>query len=153
MPVTLYANQGEIWRVVAGHPCAVTNNPPVVMKKAGIYLLKNILFFPLLVLNGIYHFRTFFLFSRGRRSKWKQVAGKRHPGSSQPARAGYDLPARHVVVVDTSHRPIGVLTRKSLMPWRTPWLDEERKQFAIFLFFLARVVLWDTWRGGFPRKA
>jgi len=32
---------------------------------------------------------------------------------------------RHVVVVDTCHRPIGVLTRKSLMPWRTPWPRHE----------------------------
>jgi len=28
---------------------------------------------------------------------------------------------RHLVVVDTGHRPLGVITRKSLMPWRTPW--------------------------------
>lgn len=41
---------------------------------------------------------------------------------------------RHVVVVDSGHRPIGVLTRKSLMPWRTPWLDaaaEEEKAFLL----------------------
>lgn len=31
---------------------------------------------------------------------------------------------RHVVVVDFMHRPVGILTRKSLMPWRIPW--EER---------------------------
>lgn len=31
--------------------------------------------------------------------------------------------ARHVVVVDCSHRPLGVLTRKSLMPWRYPEMD------------------------------
>lgn len=31
------------------------------------------------------------------------------------------LGLRHLVVVDHSHRPLGVLTRKSLMPWRTPW--------------------------------
>ncbi|CAJ1410992.1 unnamed protein product [Effrenium voratum] len=40
---------------------------------------------------------------------------------------------RHVVVVDTSHRPIGVLTRKSLMPWRTPWLDEDNLHHDTFL--------------------
>jgi len=28
---------------------------------------------------------------------------------------------RHLIVVDTGHRPLGVITRKSLMPWRTPW--------------------------------
>lgn len=33
---------------------------------------------------------------------------------------------RHLVVVDSVHKPIGVLTRKSLMPWRTPWFDQER---------------------------
>mmetsp|Transcript_46393 Transcript_46393/g.123248 ORF Transcript_46393/g.123248 Transcript_46393/m.123248 type:complete len:962 (-) Transcript_46393:183-3068(-) len=27
---------------------------------------------------------------------------------------------RHMIVVDGMHRPVGVLTRKSLMPWRTP---------------------------------
>jgi len=33
------------------------------------------------------------------------------------------LGLRHVVVVDDNHKPLGVLTRKSLMPWRTPWQD------------------------------
>ena len=40
---------------------------------------------------------------------------------------------RHVVVVDSGHRPIGVLTRKSLMPWRTPWLDEDNLHHDTFL--------------------
>ncbi|CAE7943947.1 CLC-B [Symbiodinium sp. KB8] len=40
---------------------------------------------------------------------------------------------RHVVVVDSGHRPIGVLTRKSLMPWRTPWLDESNLHHDTFL--------------------
>ncbi|CAE6948037.1 clcC [Symbiodinium natans] len=40
---------------------------------------------------------------------------------------------RHVVVVDSGHRPIGVLTRKSLMPWRTPWLDETNLHHDTFL--------------------
>ena len=40
---------------------------------------------------------------------------------------------RHVVVVDSGHRPIGVLTRKSLMPWRTPWLDEDNLHNDTFL--------------------
>eukprot|EP00931_Biecheleriopsis_adriatica_P024708 TRINITY_DN15326_c0_g3_i1.p1 TRINITY_DN15326_c0_g3~~TRINITY_DN15326_c0_g3_i1.p1 ORF type:complete len:806 (+),score=131.73 TRINITY_DN15326_c0_g3_i1:109-2418(+) len=40
---------------------------------------------------------------------------------------------RHVVVVDGAHRPIGVLTRKSLMPWRMPWLDEEALHHDTFL--------------------
>lgn len=35
---------------------------------------------------------------------------------------------RHVVVVDSEHKPLGVLTRKSLMPWRTPWMDENMEQ-------------------------
>jgi len=40
---------------------------------------------------------------------------------------------RHVVVVDSSHRPIGVLTRKSLMPWRTPWEYEDNMHHDTFL--------------------
>merc|ERR1712032_540594 len=40
---------------------------------------------------------------------------------------------RHVVVVDGAHRPIGVLTRKSLMPWRTPWLDHEMADSDTFV--------------------
>lgn len=31
---------------------------------------------------------------------------------------------RHMIVVDLAHHPRGVLTRKSLMPWRAPWRDE-----------------------------
>merc|ERR1719217_101769 len=30
------------------------------------------------------------------------------------------LGLRHLVVTDGQNRPVGVLTRKSLMPWRTP---------------------------------
>jgi len=33
------------------------------------------------------------------------------------------LGVRHVVVVDKANRPRGVLTRKSLMPWRIPWVE------------------------------
>lgn len=40
---------------------------------------------------------------------------------------------RHVVVVDSIHQPIGVLTRKSLMPWRTPWLEQEMLQHDTFV--------------------
>jgi len=39
---------------------------------------------------------------------------------------------RHVVVVDGGHKPIGVLTRKSLMPWRIPWLDQENLHHDTF---------------------
>eukprot|EP00929_Paragymnodinium_shiwhaense_P062318 TRINITY_DN31119_c0_g1_i2.p1 TRINITY_DN31119_c0_g1~~TRINITY_DN31119_c0_g1_i2.p1 ORF type:complete len:1036 (+),score=194.03 TRINITY_DN31119_c0_g1_i2:104-3211(+) len=37
------------------------------------------------------------------------------------------LGLRHLVAVDDHYRPLGVMTRKSLMPWRTPWDDEDHR--------------------------
>lgn len=40
------------------------------------------------------------------------------------------LGLRHVVVVDAAHRPHGMLTRKSLMPWRCPQESGVHDSFA-----------------------
>eukprot|EP00927_Polykrikos_kofoidii_P083106 TRINITY_DN8430_c0_g1_i1.p1 TRINITY_DN8430_c0_g1~~TRINITY_DN8430_c0_g1_i1.p1 ORF type:complete len:969 (+),score=147.36 TRINITY_DN8430_c0_g1_i1:44-2950(+) len=46
-------------------------------------------------------------------------------GAMTPVRRAHmlfrQLGLRHVVVTNQSNQPIGILTRKSLMPWRAPW--------------------------------